>query len=234
MKQSPNPAVSRVLKRLHYPLDVILMCVRWYAAYPLSLRHVEEMVAERGIDVDHSTVHRWAIKLLPVLEKTFRRHKRPVGKSWRMDETYIRVKGDWKYLYRAVDKDGNTIDFMLRAHRDKIAARRYFEKAIAQNGGPETVTIDKSGANLAALEAINTDRATPIKIHQSKYLNNVVEQDHRAIKRRTRSMLGFKTFRCARILLAGIELMHMIAKGQMQCARGTHPSAAEQFYDLAM
>ncbi|MFL9912793.1 IS6 family transposase [Paraburkholderia sp. RL17-337-BIB-A] len=229
-----NPAVGRVLKRLHYPLDVILMCVRWYVAYPLSLRHIEEMVAERGICVDHSTVHRWALKLLPVLEKAFRCRKRSVGKSWRMDETYIRVKGDWKYLYRAVDKDGNTIDFLLRAHRDKTAARRYFEKSIAQNGVPETVTIDKSGSNLAALEAINADREAPIKIRQSKYLNNLVEQDHRAIKRRTRPMLGFKTFRCARILLAGIEIMHMIAKGQMKCARGTHPSAADQFYDLAI
>ena len=191
-----NPAVARVLKRLHYPLDVILTCVRWYVAYPLSLRHLEEMMAERGVSVDHSTVHRWAIKLLPVLEKAFRRRKQPVGKSWRMDETYIRVKGEWRYLYRAVDKDGNTIDFLLRAHRDKTAARRYFEKSIAQNGVPETVTIDKSGANLAALEAINNDRKTPIKIRQSKYLNNPVEQDHRAIKRRTRPMLGFKTFRC--------------------------------------
>ena len=227
------PVMARVLKRLHYPLDVILMCVRWYVAYPLSLGHIEEMVAERGVCVDHSTVHRWALKLLPVLEKAFRRRKRPVGTSWRMDETYIRVKGEWRYLCRAVDEDGNTIDFLLRAHRDKTAARRYFEKSIAQNGVPETVTIDKNGANLAALEAINDDRETPIKIRQSKYLNNLVEQDHRAIKRRTRPMLGFKTFRCARILLAGIELMHMIAKRQMTCARGTYPSAAVQFYELA-
>ena len=98
---------------------------------------------------------------------------------------------------------------------------------------PETVTIDKSGANLAALEAINDDRETPIKIRQSKYLNNLVEQDHRAIKRRTRPMLGFKTVRCARILLGGIEVMHMITKGQMKCACGTPPSAADQFYELA-
>jgi putative transposase len=229
-----NPAVARVLKRLHYPLDVILTCVRWYVAYPLSLRHLEEMMAERGVSVDHSTVHRWAIKLLPVLEKAFRLRKRPVGKSWRMDETYIRVKGEWRYLYRAVDKGGNAVDFLLRAHRDKTAARRYFEKSIAQNGVPETVTIDKSGANLAALEAINADREAPIRIRESKYLNNLVDHDHRAIKRRTRPMLGFKTFRCARILLAGIELMHMITKGQMTCARGTHPSAADQFYDLAI
>jgi putative transposase len=133
-----NPAVARVLKRLHYPLDVILTCVRWYVAYPLSLRHLEEMMAERGVSVDHSTVPRWAIKLLPVLEKAFRRCKRPVGKSWRMDETYIRVKGEWRYLYRAVDKDGNTVDFLLRAHRDKAAARRYSEKSIEQNGEPQT------------------------------------------------------------------------------------------------
>lgn len=133
MKPSLNPAVARVLKRLHYPLDVILTCVRWYVSYSLSLRNLEEMMAERGITVDHSTVHRWALKLLPVLEKAFRRHKRPVGKSWRVDETYIKVKGQWKYLYRAVDKAGNTIDFLLRAHRDKAAARRYFEKSIAQN-----------------------------------------------------------------------------------------------------
>lgn len=150
-----NPAVVRVLKRLHYPLDLILTCVRWYVAYPLSQRHLEDMMAERGVSVDHSTVHRWAVKLLPVLEKAFRLRKRPVGKSWRMDETYIRIKGEWRYLYRAVDKDGNTIDFLLRAHRDRTAARRYFEKAIGWNGAPETVTIDKSGANLAALEAIN-------------------------------------------------------------------------------
>ncbi|MFL9921710.1 IS6 family transposase [Paraburkholderia fungorum] len=228
-----NPAVARVLKRLRYPLDVILTCVRWYVAYPLSLRHLEEMMAERGVSVDHSTVHRWAIKLLPVLEKAFRRCKRPVGKSWRMDETYIRVKGEWRYLCRAVDKDGNTIDFLLRAHRDKTAARRYFEKSIAQNGVPETVTTDKSGANLAALEALNDDRETPVRIRQPKHLNNLVKQDHRAIKPRTRPMLGFKTSRCARFLLAGIEIMHMIAKGQMKCARGTPPSAPDQFYELA-
>src|SRR3984893_6798195 len=151
---------------------------RWYVSYTLSLRNLEEMMAERGIDVDHSTVHRWALTLLPVLEKAFRCRKRPVGKSWRVDETYIKVKGQWKYLYRAVDKAGNTIDFLLRAHRDKAAAKRYFEKSIAQNGEPETVTIDKSGANLAALEALNAERETPIKIRQNKKRNNVIEVRH--------------------------------------------------------
>jgi len=133
-----------------------------------------------------------------------------------------------------VDKEGNAVDFLLRAHRDKTAAARYFVKSIAQNCVPETVTHDKSGANLAALEAINADRRTPLRIRQSKYLSDLVEQGHRAIKRRTRPMLGFKIFCCARILLGGIEIMRMIAKGQMKCARGTRPSAAYQFYDLAI
>jgi transposase-like protein len=230
---SLNAGMDKVLKRLHYPLDVMLTCVRWYVAYPLSLRNLEEMMAERGVSVDHSTVHRWAIKLLPALEKTFRRHKRAVGRSWRMDETYVKVNGEWKYLYRAVDKAGDTVDFLLRAKRDKVAARRYFEKAIDQNGVLETVTIDKSGANLAGLHVINAERETSIKIRQAKYLNNVVEQDHRAIKRRTRPMLGFKNFRCARILLGGIEVMHMINKGQMVCHHSTARPAAEQFYALA-
>jgi putative transposase len=146
-------------------------------------------------------VHRWVIKLVPLFEIAFRRHKRPVGKSWRMDETYAKVKGQWKYLYHAVDRQGNTVDFLLRAHRDKAAASRYFEKAIDQNGEPETITVDKSDANLAALEALNAERLTPIKVRQNKYLNNIVEQDHRAIKRIIKPMMGFKDFRCARIIL---------------------------------
>jgi putative transposase len=225
--------VAKVLKRLHYPLDVILLCVRWYVAYPLSLRHLEEMMAERGFEVDHSSVHRWVIKLVPLFEKAFRRCKRPVGKSWRMDETYVKVRGQWKYLYRAVDKAGNTVDFLLRAHRDEAAARRYFEKAIDRNGSPETVTMDKSRANLAAFQAIKAERETPIKIRQVKYLNNIVEQDHRAIKRRIRPMMGFKDFRCAHIILSGIETMHMIWKGQME-VDGIARTAAEQFYSLVM
>jgi len=188
-------------------------------------------MAERGIFVDHSTVHRWAIKLLPVLEKAFRRSRRKTGRSWRMDETYIKVRGQWKYLYRAVDKAGDTVDFLLRAHRDKAAARRFFEQAVERNGSPEKVTIDKSGSNVAALEAMNVGRRKRIVVRQVKYLNNIVEQDHRAIKRRTRPMLGFKDFRCARILLSGIELMHMISKGQMKDGGGQTP--AQLFYSLA-
>jgi putative transposase len=122
MIKTPNATVSKALKRLHYPLDIMLTCVRWYVAYPLSLRHLEEMMSERAVSVDHSTVHRWAIKLLPALGKAFGPRKKKAGRSWRMDETYIKVKGEWKYLYRAVDKAGDTVDFLFRAKRDKAAA----------------------------------------------------------------------------------------------------------------
>ena len=226
-------ALRKVIKRMHYPLEVMLTCVRWYAAYPLSLRHVEEMMAERGVAVDHATVHRWAIKILPVLAAAFRRRKRPVGVSWRMDETYIKVAGEWKYLYRAVDREGHTIDFLLRAKRDCAAARRFLERAIDLHGVPEKIGIDKSGANTAAIEGIRADSGADIEMRQIKYLNNIVEQDHRAIKRVVRPMLGFKTFRCARALIAGIETMHMIRKGQFYLAEGQVSSAASQFYSLA-
>jgi putative transposase len=191
------------------------------------------MMAERGVCVDHATVHRWAIKILPILAAVFRRHKRPVGSSWRMDETYIKVGGEWKYLYRAVDRAGHTIDFLLRAHRDCAAARRFFERAIELHGVPEKITIDKSGANTATMEGLRADSGADIELRQSKYLNNIVEQDHRAIKRIVRPMLGFKSFRCASILIAGIEIMHMIKKGQLDCSEGQASSAAEKFYSLA-
>jgi putative transposase len=226
-------SLRKVIKRMHYPLEVMLVCVRWYAAYPLSLRHIEEMMAERGVLVDHATVHRWSIKILPILAAVFRRRKRPVGLSWRMDETYIKVGGQWKYLYRAVDRDGNTVDFLLRAHRDYAAARAFFERAIDQHGVPEKITIDKSGANTAAVEAMRADSGIEIELRHSKYLNNIVEQDHRATKRIVRPMLGFKSFWCAARIIAGIETMHMIRKGQMRCPEGQPMSASQQFYSLA-
>ena len=225
--------LRRVIKRVHYPLDVMLTCVRWYAAYPLSLRQIEEMMQERGVFVDHTTVHRWAMKILPVLAAVFRRRKHPVGTSWRMDETYVKVAGQCKYLYRAVDRDGHTINFLLRAKRDCAAARSFLEQAIGLHDVPEKITIDKSGANTAAILSVNADSGTDIELRQSKYLNNIVEQDHRAIKRVVRPMLGFKSFRCARVLIAGIELMHMIKKGQLDCAEGQVSPAASKFYSLA-
>lgn len=230
------PLIRKAFKRLHSPVDVIVQCVRWYLAYSLSLRNLEEMMAERGISVDHSTLHRWIIRMVPLLDKAFRRHKRPVGRRWRMDETYIKVKGQWKYLYRAVDTAGQTIDFLLTAKRGAAAALRFFRKAIRHHGEPEVVTIDKSGANTAALGTLNAGKPDEetITIRQSKYLNNLVEQDHRNIKRRIRLMLGFKSFRRAQTILAGIELIHMIRKGQLQHSAGDGLSPAGQFYLLAV
>ena len=184
--------------------------------------------------MDHVTVHRWAIKVLPVLAAVFRRRKRPVGRSWRMDETYIKVSGQWKYLYRAVDRDGDTVDFLLTAKRDLAAARRFLERAINLRDVPEKITIDKSGANTAAIESVKADACVDIVISQNKYLNNIALQDHRAIKRITRPMLGFKSFWSARIIIAGIETMHMIRKGQLGCPEGQTMSAAQQFHSLAV
>ena len=215
--------------------------VRWYLSYPLSYRNIEEMMLERGIHVDHSTINRWVIHYSPLLEDEFRKKfKRQTGFSWRMDETYIKVKGKWHYLYRAVDTNGDTVDFMLSPRRDESAAKAFFTKSIGSNGIPEKITIDKSGANLAGLNAINFQIAIltvlglsmmQIQIRQIKYLNNIIEQDHRGIKRITNPMMGFKAFHSSEATLAGIELCRMIKKGQHIEAKNS--SIFEQFYALA-
>jgi putative transposase len=157
---APGPGQIDILdfKGMRFPIDVIMVCIRWYAAYPLSYRHLEEMMEERGVSVDHSSINRWAIRFLPLIEKMARKSKRLVGGSWRIDETYIEVKGVWKYLYRAVDKDGKTVDFLLTVKRNTAAAKRFFDKAMGGNGAPDKVAMDKSGANKAAIDAINAGR----------------------------------------------------------------------------
>jgi putative transposase len=221
-------------KGAHFPKEVILMGVRWYVAYPLSTRHVEELMEERGVEVDHATINRWVIKYSSPLEAAFHRQKRPVWISWRMDETYIRVKGQWRYLYRAVDKTGQTIDFLLTEQRDERAAMCFLTKAIRRHGVPEKITIDGSEANAAAIRGYNEEHGTAIIIRRVKYLNNVVEQDHRGVKRVTRPMLGFKSFDAAQHTLAGIELMHMLKKGQRVAEEGIEGlTPAAQFYALA-
>ena len=225
----------------HFKQKMILMLVRWYLAYSLSYRDIEELALERGLKVDHSTVNRWVIYYSPQLEESFRlRHKRPVGVSWRMDETYIKVKGQWVYLYRAVDKEGKTVDFMLSKQRDEPAARTFFEKATGSNGMPDTVTMDKSGANKAGIDTINLQLTllfilggsfAQITVRQSKYLNNIVEQDHRFVKKITQPMKGFKAFHSAKATLVGIELHHMLRKKQH--GQSSSQSIFEQFQLLA-
>ena len=224
-------------KGRHFPKDLILMAVRWKVAYPLSYRHIEELLEERGADVDHSTVQKWVVHYAPKLEQSFRKRKKPVGRSWKMDETYIKVNCKWVYLYRAVDNDGATIDFMLSETRDRAAVLRFFKKAIGASGFPEKVNIDKSGANTAALEHINNLLflyglwPLLIDVRRIKYLNNRVEQDHRGIKNITKYTLGFKSFETAEATIAGIELHRMLKKGQLENAGDT--PAWKQFYSLA-
>ena len=196
---------------------------------------------ERGTKVDHSTLNRWVIEYAPLLQNEFRKnHKKKTGSSWRMDETYIKIKGVWNYLYRAVDKEGDTIDFMLSKHRDESSAKAFFIKAIGYSGLPEKITLDKSGANKAGIDAINLQlillallgcTLIQIQIRQIKYLNNIVEQDHRGIKRIVKPMMGFKAFHSAEATLAGIELCRMLKKGQH--INSDNAFAFEQFYALA-
>ena len=185
--------------------------------FSLSYRDLEEMASIRGATIDHATLQRWVIKFVSLIDMQVRKYKKPVGSSWRMDETYIKVNGVWVYLYRAVDSLGNTIEFLLRKHRDAVAAKAFFRKAFRNNGRPEKVTIDKSGSNISALTSANKDLPADnqIEVRQVKYLNNIIEQDHRFIKKRTKPMLGFKSFRSAKITIAGIENIRIIQKGQI-------------------
>jgi transposase-like protein len=218
----------------HFPPEVMLMGVRGYVAYPLSTRHVEALMEARGVEVDHSTRNRWVIKYSPQWEEALHRRKRPGWINWRMDETSIKVKGEWKYLSRAVDKYGQTIDFLLTEQWDKEAALKFLKQAIRRSGLPETITIDGSDAHEAAIKRYNQEHGTAIAIRQVKDLHNRVEQDHRGVKRVTRPMLGFKSLTAAQDPLVGIELMHLIKKRQMVVQEGDEGlTAAELFSSLA-
>ena len=208
-------------KGSHYPKDVILYAVFFYVRYAVSYRDLEEILAERGVQIDHATLNRWVVKYSTDIAKAAQTRKQETAGSWRMGETYIKVKGKWMHLYRAVDKYGKTLDFMLSWRRDKAAVRRFFRHAIKANGVSKRIVIDKSGANLAGLLRINVGLKfsrshRQIEILRGKYLNNIVKQDHRFIKKITRPALGFKAFHSAAATLAGIEVAHMIRKKQFQ------------------
>jgi len=204
----------------HFQSDIILLCVRWYLRYPLSYRNLEEMMLERGLTVDHTTVYRWVQVYGPELDKRCRPHLKPTNDSWRVDETYIKVKGEWKYLYRAVDSFGNTLDFMLSAKRNAGAAERFFRKAMnaAHNQEPRVMNVDKNAAYPPAIDSLKADQTLPktTELRRVKYLNNIVEQDHRAIKRLVNPAMGFASFNTARRTLRGYEAMNMVRKGQIQ------------------
>ena len=202
----------------HFDRTIIILCVRWYITYKLSYRDLAVMMAERGVDVSHTTILRWVQRFVPEFEKRWSRYARRVGTSWRVDETYVRVRGRWTYLYRAVDKHGHTVDFLLSEHRDIAAAKRFFTRAIKQHGVPEKITLDGYPATHTAIAELKQDGVLRLetKIWTSKYLNNIIEQDHRRVKQRLYPMLGFKRFRNAAIAITGIELAQKIRKGQFE------------------
>jgi putative transposase len=215
---------------------VILLCVRWYLAYNLSLRDCEEMMAERGISVDHATIHRSVVRYSPGLLERFNLRKQTVTRRWHIDETYIKGRGQWRYLYRAIDRNGDTVEFWFSERRNLAAANRFLSRAIKRHGRPERIVIDGSQTNREAIQSCDTTarfqdtsrrKLKPIRIRQSRYLNNRIEQDHRRVKRRVRPMLGFKVMNSARVILSGIELVHMMRKGQAKYACNANPSLAE-------
>jgi len=177
-----------------------------------------EMMAERGFSISHTTIMRWVHQYGPELDKRIRHHLKKTNDSWRVDETYIKVQGKWMYLYRAVDSEGNTIDFYLSKNRKAQSAKRFFKKSLASYhvSKPRVLTVDKNPAYPKAVKQSKKEKCLPldVELRQKKYLNNMVEQDHRFIKKRVRLMLGFKSFKTATKTLAGIEAMHMIKKGQ--------------------
>ncbi|GEO18515.1 IS6 family transposase [Microvirga aerophila] len=231
-----------MFKGRHFDRSVILLCVRWYLAYNLSLRNLEEMMAERGISVDHATIHRWVVRYSPELVKLFNLRKRAVSKRWHIDETYIKVRSEWKYLYRAIDSNGDTVEFWFAERRNLAAAKRFRRNALKRHERPEKIIIDGSQTNREAVLSCDAEsrlqdhsrrRLKPIRIRQSQYLNNRIEQDHRVIKHRVRPMLGFKPMDSARVILGGIEMIHMMRKQQAKYACNQQLSLAEQFHLLA-
>jgi transposase, IS6 family len=216
-----------------FTAEVILWAVRWYLQFPINYRDLKRMFANRGVQVDHTTLSRWIQVYAPELEKRIRPHLRTSNGSWRVDETYIRVKGKWVYLYRAVDAAGQTIDFLLSAKRDAAAAQRFFRKALKQphTVNPRTITVDKNAAYPIATKAMKRDGELWrfAKLRQVKFLNNIVEQDHRRIKRLVRPGLGFKSFVTATQTIAGCEVMAIIRKGQVVSAPANDMGAQREF-----
>ncbi len=224
----------KLTKWRHFHHDIILLNVRWYLAYPLSYRNLEEMMADRGIEIDHKTIYQWVQTYSADLLKSFNRKKRPVNKSWRLDETQIKIKGTWKYLYRAVDNKGDTVDFMLSSKRNQVAAANFLCRSINNNEVPDKINIDQSGANTAGIELYNQVTGAKIEIRQCKYLNNIIEGDHFGLKKSLTSSTGFKRFETAKNSIYGTELIRMIRKNQYDFNGSVRASQFEILKNIAM
>jgi transposase-like protein len=213
--------VEELFKGRHFDREIVVLCVRWYLSYKLSYRDLVAMMNERGIDLAHTTILRWVQHYSPEFEKRWKRFARSVGGSWRMDETYIRIKGAWTYLYRAVDKAGKTVDFYLSRKRDVNAAKTFLRKAMKGQRVPTKITLDAYAASHRAVADLKETCELPkrVLVRSCKYLNNRIEQDHRRVKQRLRPMLGLKSFRTAAVVIGGIELAEKIKKGQVKIGK---------------
>ena len=215
---------------------LILCAVRWYLRYSLSLRNVEELLEERGLGADHTTVWRWVQGYGPELDQRLRSHLKPTKKSWRVDETYVRVKGRWCYLYRAIDSTGATVDFLLSALRDADGAKRLFRKALADRSHPQPRVINTDLAPIygSAIADIKKDGSLRRRCRHRpvQYLNNILEQDHRAVKRRVNAKQGFREFQAARRTIQGYEAINILRKGQVRRVRGKDVRQQNRFIDL--
>ena len=207
-----------LFKGRHFDQEIIILCIRWYLTFKLSSRDLVQMMSERGIALVHTTILRWVQRYVPDFEKRWNQYALPVGDSWHVDETYIKVKGQWVYLYRAVDKQGRTVDFLLSKWRDVATAKRFFSNAAKQHGAPRVITLDGYAASHRAVAELKEVGTLPrrVRIRSSQYLNNVVEQDHRRIKQRIRPMLGFKRFETTTVTIRGIELAEKIKEESIQ------------------
>jgi transposase-like protein len=229
-----------IYRHRRFSSEIIETCVRWYITYRLSYRDLVALMAERDVIVSHTTIMRWVLRYVPEFEKRWARYAKPVHSSWRMDETAVPVRGGKHYLYRAVDQYGKSVDSQLFESRGREAAGAFFQHAVArdESGWPQKVNVDGNAATHLALRQLGREdrRWRSVTVRSNRYLNNIVEQDHRAIKRRCAAMLAMKSFKTAKIALAGIELAHRIRKGQFSLVhspRGRSCSLKQQ-WDLAL
>ncbi len=198
-----------------FPPDVIVLAVRWYLRFALSYRDVEELLAERGVEVDHVTIYRWVQHFTPLLADAARPCRHTVGDRWQVDETYVKVAAQWRYVYRAIDQFGQVIDVFVSPRRDASAARRFFERAIGTTAMiPVEVVTDRAAAYPAVLEEL-----LPAAWHRTdRYANNGVECDHGRLKARLRPMRGLKQDRSAKVIIAGHAFVQNLRRAHYELA----------------
>jgi transposase, IS6 family len=225
--------MDNAFKWRHYKGEIIWQGVWWYLRYALSYRDVAELMVERGLSVDHTTIFRWVQAYAPEIDRRSRPHLKPTNDSWRVDETYVKVKGQWMYLYRAVDSTGQTLDFLLNETRGTRAAKRFFRKVLggSKRVAPRVINVDQNAAYIGAVRDLKAAGILPDDWERRpvKYLNNSVEQDHRFIKRRVKPGLGFGSYPTAWHTIQGYDVMHMTRKGQIEGVEKGNSQAQQQF-----